>query len=129
LPLCYAAGVDGVVVHACTALVSAHRVRRLWCCSLQRCVAERRTTDGRAAPNEDAYRELRVMTYLSQPGHPNLCNLVAVMGDAEFLYIVLEYMPGAAACCYCCGAQHRLGASASVDVCCAAAVAADVRCC
>jgi hypothetical protein len=43
---------------------------------------------------ENALREFRVQHYLSVPGHPSLCKLIALWTDDQFLYPVLELLNG-----------------------------------
>ena len=49
--------------------------------------------DGRPI-NENPIRELKVLTYLSTPGHPNIVRLIGVYVDNEKVYIVMEYLDG-----------------------------------
>ena len=45
---------------------------------------------------EDPRQELRVMQYLSRPGHQNVLRLLDLMHDRYRVYAVLEYCSGEA---------------------------------
>ena len=47
---------------------------------------------------EDPLKEIAVMQYLGEPGHPNVMGLVEVMQDQECIYLVLPFCDGGEIC-------------------------------
>ena len=59
----------------------------------QRCIRGRCTVDG-VPCGENPLSEFRAMAYLSRPGHPYVCKLMAVFQTAEYLIAVMELLGG-----------------------------------
>jgi len=47
---------------------------------------------------EDPLKEIAVMQFLSEPGHPNVMGLVEVLEDEECIYLVLPFCDGGEIC-------------------------------
>jgi serine/threonine protein kinase len=57
----------------------------------QRLIQDKKDVDG-ADCLEDPVREAKVQHYLSKLPHPNLCRLLGLFSDAQYLYIVMEFL-------------------------------------
>lgn len=58
------------------------------------CVRKKCTLDG-APCSEDFIREMKVLKYLSDPGHPNIVRYLCMYEDDENYYALMEYIEGA----------------------------------